>query len=143
MQYFNIFRKDQDVRYKKVNIGSGLNEVEVCIMVGKGNIGGAVFYVNKKVQYFDIYQNVEFNWEAYKNENKLLDQRSKYTGYFSINLFSIKNNAGNILRALETRIDVKSTPQFYKLTNIDPKTLRNKMPSIQSWDSRLEQLYEL
>ena len=117
-----------------MNIGSGLNEVEVCVMVGKGNIGGAVFYVNGVVQYFDIYQNVEFDWEKYKKENRIIDPKYKYSGYFGINLFSIKNNAGNILRALESRKDVSS--RFSKIFSnrcLDSETLWHKMPSFQSW----------
>ena len=105
-------------------------------MVGKGNIGGAVFYVNKQVQNFEIYQNVEFNWQAFKHENRIVDPLAKFTGYFSLNLFSIKNNAGNILRALETRKSVSLTQfshyllSFRSRSSVEPSATSSKLESL-------------
>lgn len=79
-------------------------------MMGKGNVGGAIFYVNKKVQFFDVYQNVQFDWAKYQNDNTVIYPKQKSTGYFGLNLFSVKSNAGNILRAMERRKKVKPYP---------------------------------
>ena len=80
-----------------------MHEIEVCVMVGKSNIGGALFYLNGDVERFNFYQNVEFDWEAFKSENRILDPDAKFLGHFSLNLFSVKNNVGNVLRAMEQR----------------------------------------
>lgn len=77
--------------------------------MAEGNLAGAAFYVNHKVQFFPIRQNLVFDWISYKTENKLLDNDTSFPGYFGLNIFSVKGTSGNLLRAAETRQDVKIT----------------------------------
>lgn len=91
--------------YKKVNIGSGLNEVEVCLWTGR-SFAGAVFYVNHKVQFFEIRQNILYDWEKFKAENALLNSQVGFPGYFGLNIFSVQGSVGKLLKAAESRTDV-------------------------------------
>lgn len=77
--------------------------------MGKEYFAGAAFYVNHKVQFFEIRQNLLFDWDLYKTENKLLDCNTSYPGYFGLNIFSVKATSGNLLRAAETRPDVNAS----------------------------------